>query len=191
MSGDGSNVTLLLQRWGSGDDSALAELMPLVYNQLHSLARGYLSGERPNHTLQSTALVHEAFLKLSLSQTEPRDRGHFLAIASRAMRQILIDHARGKRRQKRGQTPLQITLDDAIIVSPNIDESILDLDHALTLLAARDERKAHIVEMIYFGGLTHEETAAALNIAPVTLHRELTLAKAWLARKLKGKILTP
>jgi RNA polymerase sigma factor (TIGR02999 family) len=160
--------------------------MPIVYGQLHSLARGYLLGERPGHTLQSTALVNEVYLKLAGGHAEPRDRGHFMAIAARAMRQILIDHARGKQRQKRGATPLAVTLDEAVALSPHLDESILDLDQALTQLAARDARKAQIVEMIYFGGLSHQETAAALEIAPVTLHRELTLAKAWLARRLKG-----
>lgn len=160
--------------------------MPIVYGQLHALARSYLTGERPGHTLQSTALVNEVFLKLAGGQAEPRDRGHFMAIAARAMRQILIDHARGKRRQKRGSMPLAVTLDEAVALSPHLDESILDLDQALTQLAARDARKAQIVEMIYFAGLSHQETAAALEIAPVTLHRELTLAKAWLARRLKG-----
>jgi len=160
--------------------------MPIVYGELHALARGYLTGERAGHTLQSTALVNEVYLKLAGGQAEPRDRGHFLAIAARAMRQILIDHARGKQRQKRGAAPVAVTLDEAVALSPQLDESVLDLDQALTQLAARDERKARIVEMIYFGGLSHQETAAALEIAPVTLHRELTLAKAWLARKLKG-----
>jgi RNA polymerase sigma-70 factor, ECF subfamily len=184
--GDGADVTQLLRRWSSGDESAMDELMPLVYDHLRRQAGKYLSAERPGHTLQATALVNEAFLKLVTGNFEPRDRGHFLALASRAMRQILVDHARARQRQKRGSGGQQVTLDDALAISAMPPEGLLDLDEALTSLAGRDSRKATIVEMLYFGGLTYEEASSALDIAPVTLHRELTLAKAWLARKLKG-----
>jgi RNA polymerase sigma-70 factor (ECF subfamily) len=180
------DVTGLLQRWGSGDESVLGELVGLIYSQLHHLASGYLAAERSSHTLQSTALVNEAFLKLVLSKVSPKDRGHFFALASRAMRQILVDHARSRQRHKRGGGVLRITLNEATLVSPQFEPSLIDLDEALTKLALRDERKSKIVEMLYFGGMTYEEASMALEIAPVTLHRELSLAKAWLARQLRA-----
>ncbi len=184
MSGSEPDVTNILRRSRAGEARAMDQLMPLVYDQLRRLAASYLSGERPGHTLQATGLVNEAFLKLAGSDVHPLDRNHFLALACRAMRQILVDHARSKQRQKRGSGNLQVTLDEGILISSEPQPGFLDLDEALTQLGHRDERKAKIVEMLYFGGLTYAEAAMALDIAPVTLHRELTIAKAWLGKKL-------
>jgi RNA polymerase sigma-70 factor (ECF subfamily) len=186
VNGDTQALTLLLHRSSEGDKAALAELMPLVYEHLRRQAHGYLAGERDGHTLQSTDLVHEAFLKLFVKGGTPRDRSHFLALAARAMRQILVDHARGKRRQKRGGGAAQVTLNEAVLVSAEPHEALLDLDKSLERLAGKDERKARVVELLYFGGLTYEETCLALDISATTLHREFSLAKAWLARDLQG-----
>jgi RNA polymerase sigma factor (TIGR02999 family) len=160
--------------------------MPLVYDHLRGLAHRYLASERQGHTLQSTALVHEAFLKLISGSVSPKDRGHFLALAARAMRQILVDHARTKHRDKRGGGAVHLTLNEAVMVGGEPPAELLDLEEALNRLAARDERKAKIVELIHFGGLTYEETCLVLGISPSTLHREFSLAKAWLVRELKG-----
>jgi RNA polymerase sigma factor (TIGR02999 family) len=152
------------------------------------LAHRYLSSERQGHTLQSTALVHEAFLKLISGSVSPKDRGHFLALAARAMRQILVDHARTKHRDKRGGGAVHVTLNEAVMVSGEPSADLLDLEDALNRLAARDERKAKIVELIHFGGLTYDETCEVLEISASTLHREFSLAKAWLVRDLKGTV---
>jgi RNA polymerase sigma factor (TIGR02999 family) len=186
MGGVETSVTALLRKWTAGDATALDQLMPLVYDHLRGLAHRYLASERQGHTLQSTALVHEAFLKLISGNVSPKDRGHFLALAARAMRQILVDHARSKHRDKRGGGAVHLTLNEAVMVSGEPPAELLDLDDALNRLAARDERKAKIVELIHFGGLNYEETCLVLGISPSTLHREFSLAKAWLVRELKG-----
>ncbi|MCC6540571.1 MAG: sigma-70 family RNA polymerase sigma factor [Bryobacterales bacterium] len=186
MSGTTEAIALLLRRSSSGDATALEELMPLVYDHLRRQAHNYLAGERKGHTLHSTDLVHEAFLKLFANGATAQDRSHFLALAARAMRQILVDHARGKRRQKRGGGAAQVTLHEGVLVSAEPDAALLDLDEALERLAAQDERKARVVELLHFGGLTYDETCLALGISATTLHREFSLAKAWLARDLKG-----
>lgn len=186
MGGVETSVTALLRQWTAGDAGALDQLMPLVYDHLRGLAHRYLSAERQGHTLQSTALVHEAFLKLVSGNVSPKDRGHFLALAARAMRQILVDHARTKHRDKRGGGAVHVTLNEAVMVSGEPSADLLDLEDSLNRLAARDERKAKIVEMIHFGGLTYDETCEVLEISPSTLHREFSLAKAWLVRDLKG-----
>ncbi len=177
-------VTSLLQQWSDGDKEALDQLMPLVYDQLRKLAKGYLRGERSDHTLRATALVHEAYLKLVQADVPWQSRVHFYAVAAQVLRRILIDHAKAHNREKRGSGAEKISLDDAILIGPQAPANILELDDALRRLTAQDERKGKIVEMLFFGGLTYDETAAALDISPATVHRELTMAKAWLHREL-------
>jgi RNA polymerase sigma factor (TIGR02999 family) len=176
-------VTQLLREWSGGNKDALDQLMPLVYNQLRKLAARCLAAEAPEHTLRATALVHEAYLRLVDSEVSFNDRVHFFAVAARLLRRILVDHARAQSRQKRGGGAERLTLDEAVIVGPVLPQ-LADLDEALQRLAAHDKRKSEIVELLFFGGLTYDETAAALQISPATVHRELTMAKAWLYREL-------
>ncbi len=170
-------MTRLLQQWGHGDKEALDQLMPLVYDQLRSLAGRCMAGG-PENTLRATALVNEAYVRLVHSDLTFNDRVHFFAVAARLLRHILVDHARGLNRQKRGAGAEKLTLDEAVIVSPQTPASILDLDEALSRLAALDKRKAEVIELLFFGGLTYDEVAAALKISPATVHRELRMAKA-------------
>jgi RNA polymerase sigma factor (TIGR02999 family) len=178
-------VTRLLQAWRGGDQAALNGLMPIVYDQLRLIAGNYFKSEAPGHTLQATAVVHEAFLRLAGSDVEWRDRAHFLAIAASTMRRILVDHARSNRRDRRGGGAVAFSLEEAIVVSSEPDDQVVRLDDALTALAALDERKARILEFMYFGGLTYAETAEALAISEATVHRELKMAKAWLRHELR------
>jgi len=159
--------------------------MPIVYDQLRSIAGSYFKAENPGHTLQATAVVHEAFLRLAGSGVEWQDRVHFLAIAARTMRRILVDHARNRRRARRGGGEVPFSLDEALVVAAEPDDRVVDLDRALTDLAVFDARKAGILEMLYFGGLTYAETAGALDISEATVHRELKLARAWLRHELR------
>ncbi|HTX37817.1 MAG TPA: sigma-70 family RNA polymerase sigma factor [Bryobacteraceae bacterium] len=176
-------VTKLLQQWSGGSKEALDQLMPLVYDQLRKLASRCLASERPGHTLRATALVNEAYLRLVDSDLDVNNRVHFFAIAARLLRQILVDHARTQNRQKRGGGALNLTLDEAILVAPG-ESGLVELDDALQRLAAVDRRKSEVVELLYFGGLTYDETATALGISPATVHRELRMAKAWLFTEL-------
>jgi RNA polymerase sigma factor (TIGR02999 family) len=160
------------------------DLIPLVYNQLHSLAGRCLMAERPGHTLRATALVHEAYLRLVGSDTDWQNRMQFYAVAARTLRRILVDHARSRTRQKRGSGAQQVALDECVVVGEESSLDLIDLDIALSKLAEIDGRKGQIIELLFFGGLTTEECAAALNISPATLHRDLKLAKAWLYRAL-------
>lgn len=174
--------------WSRGNEAALAELAPLVYRDLHQRARNYLRHERPDHTLQPTALIHEAYLRLVRdSPPEWNGRAHFYAVASRVMRQILVDHSRKHRAGKRGSGVKDVNLDEALIPAQAQSEELLALDEALVKLAAFDERKARIVEMRYFGGCTVEETAAALGVAGITVMREMRLAEAWLRQAMTGE----
>ena len=175
-----------MREWGGGNKQALDLLMPLVYDQLRKLASRCLALERPGHTLRATALVNEAYLRLVESNASYNDRVHFYAVAARLLRHILVDHARAQNRQKRGGGAERLTLDEAVLVGGDQPE-LLELDEALNRLAARDKRKSDIVELLFFGGLTYDETAAALGISSATVHRELTMAKAWLYRELAGK----
>jgi RNA polymerase sigma-70 factor, ECF subfamily len=184
MSPQPQPVTQLLRRWSSGHKEALDELMPLVYEQLHKLASHCLRGERPDHTLRATALVHEAYVRLVDADIDWQDRVHFYAVAARLLRRILVDHARTQNREKRGGGADKISLDEAVLIGPSGPPGIVELDDAIESLASHDVRKSEIVELLYFGGLTYDETAAALKISPATVHRELTLAKAWLRREL-------
>jgi len=176
----------LLLAWRGGDEAALEQLVPLVHQELHRIARGCMRGERAGHSLQATALVNEAYLRLiGAQQVDWQNRVHFLAVSARLMRRILVDFARAKNYQKRGGGAQAVTLDEAlVVVEPGRD--LIAIDEALDALAKMDERKAKVVEMRFFGGLTVEETAAALGVSPDTVMRDWRLAKAWLMRELKG-----
>ena len=184
MSPDRQDVTILLQQWRGGDHEALDQLMPIVYDELRRLAARCLQSERPGHTLRATALVHEAYLRLMDADIGWQDRAHFYAVSARVVRRILVEYARTHSRQKRGGGEEPIPLDEAVLVGPEAASTVLDLDEALQRLAALDERKSEIIQLLFFGGLTYDETAAALDISPATVHRELKLAKAWLHREL-------
>ena len=185
MSADSENVTRLLQDWGKGDQQALEELLPLIYNELRRLAHNFLYRERPQHTLQTTALVHEAYLKL-IDQRDARwqNRSHFFAIAAQAMRRILIDSARRHAAMKRGGPAEKLSLDEAGSVSVEPNANLLALDEALNDLAEIDPQQSRIVELRYFGGLTIEETAEVMNTSPATIKREWAMARAWLHQAL-------
>jgi len=174
-------VTGLLQQWSQGDDSALAELTPLVYEELRRLAHHYVGRQRRDHTLQTTALVNEAYLRLA-DQTNPnwQSRAHFFAVAARAMRQILVNYAKSNRAQKRGGGGARIELDEAAILSPEQSKEIVDLHEALERLATLNSRKARVVELKYFGGLNHDEIAEVMKISTVTVRRDWVFAKTWL-----------
>jgi RNA polymerase sigma factor (TIGR02999 family) len=178
-------VTQLLVDWGNGNHAALDQLMPLVYTELRQLAHRYMRRERPGHTMQTTALIHEAYLRL-VDQTQVRwqHQAHFFGIAARIMRQILIEHARSHTRAKRGGGAGTIALDEAAIVSQARATELLALDDALERLAAIDPRKSRVVELRFFGGLSVEEAAIVLNVAPNTVLRDWRLAKAWLHREI-------
>src|SRR6266513_2784009 len=178
-------VTELLAHWSHGDDAALAELTPLVYEELRRLDHRHMGGERRDHTLQTTALVNEAYLRMA-GQTSPRwqNRAHFFAVAARAMRQILVNYAKSQRSQKRGGGALKLELDEAAIVSPEESKEIIDLHEALERLATLDSRKGRVVELKYFGGLNHDEIAEVLKVSTVTVRRDWVFAKAWLYAEL-------
>ncbi|MEO1087554.1 MAG: sigma-70 family RNA polymerase sigma factor [Acidobacteriota bacterium] len=180
-------VTALLLAWGEGDESALKSLYPLVHGELKRLARGRLRGERPGHTLQTTALVHEAFLRLvGQGKGGWESRGHFFAIAAKMMRRVLVDHARRRGNRKRGGDLVHVTLEDATDVpTGGTAEEVLRIHNALSDLAAVDPRKASMVELRYFGGLDIAETAHCLGVSPGTVMRDWTLTKAWLKRYLR------
>jgi RNA polymerase sigma factor (TIGR02999 family) len=181
---DRESVTRLLREWNSGNKTALDELMPVVYDQLHRLASNCLRSERPDHTLRATALVNEAYLRLVNVDVEWQDRVHFFALAARMLRRILVDHAKTNRRDKRGGGAEKVELDEAVMIGPQAGSGIIELDLALQRLAEEDPRKSEIIELLCFGGLTYDETAVALKISPATVHRELKIAKAFLHREL-------
>src|SRR5215813_8880436 len=180
-------VTELLEQWSHGDDAALAELTPLVYEELRRLAHNYMGGQRPNHTLQTTALVNEVYLRLA-DQTNPRwqNRAHFFAVAARAMRQILVSYARSQQAQKRGGGSFKVDLDEVALVSPEQSKEIVELHEALERLSALDSRKAQIVELKYFGGLNYDEIAEVLKISRITVRRDWEFAKVWLYTELRS-----
>jgi RNA polymerase sigma factor (TIGR02999 family) len=179
------NVTQLLARWQEGDQDALASLIPLVYEELRQIARRQLSRERPEHTLQCTALVHEAYVRLVKQEQVPaKNRAHFIAIASRLMRQILVDHARSQAAAKRGPKQ-KVELDTGLASAPVRTIDVVELNDALLDLAHIDEQQSHIVELRFFGGLTTEETAEVLGISPATVKRDWNVAKSWLTRQMK------
>jgi RNA polymerase sigma-70 factor (ECF subfamily) len=176
-------VTQLLLSWNTGNEKALDELIPLVYGELRRIARQYMGRERPNHTLQTSALINEAYLRLVDHQkVKWQDRAHFFAVAAQIMRNILIDHARRYQSAKRGVGAQQLTLDESVIANRQRASELVALDDALTSLAAFDSRKSQIVELQFFGGLTIEEIAEVVKISPATVKRELQAAKLWLHR---------
>ena len=180
-------VTELLTRWSNGDDAALTELTPLVYEELRRVAHRQMGAERADHTLQTTALVNEAYLRLA-DQTNPRwqNRAHFFAVAARAMRRILVSYARSQRAEKRGGGAIKMELDEAALVSPEESNEIIDLHEALEQLSALDSRKAQIVELKYFGGLNYDEIAEVLKISRITVRRDWEFAKVWLYTELRS-----
>jgi RNA polymerase sigma factor (TIGR02999 family) len=181
-------VTALLARWRAGDTKALESLIPLVYEELRSLAQHYLRRERPDHTLRSTALVHEAYMRLAGHEPPTlHNRSHFFGIAARLMREILVEHARAQQAAKRGGGAFTLTLDEALRVPDRTDVDVLLLDDALKELARLDERQSRIVELRYFTGLSIDETAEVMGISAATVSREWTTARAWLHREISGR----
>jgi RNA polymerase sigma factor (TIGR02999 family) len=185
--GSPSDITLLLDEWRNGRDDAFDELFAAAYGELRSLAASYMRRERPDHTLQTTALVNEAYVKLvGLENARPESRLHFFAVAAKIMRQILVDHARARGNEKRGGKAARVALDDAVAATPAPALDLLALDEALDRLAAFDERKGRVVELRFFGGMTIEETAEILGVSFNTAVRDWELARAWLYRELEG-----
>jgi RNA polymerase sigma factor (TIGR02999 family) len=181
------DVTRLLQAWSDGDEEALNKLTPLVYEQLHSAASRYMAGERPGHTLQTTALIHETYLRLvDVRKVKWQNRAHFLALCAQLMRRILIDFARSRASQKRRGAFPHLDLDGALCVASEPDLDLVGLDDALNRLARVDERQSKVVELRFFGGLNIKETAEVMKISPDTVMRDWKLAKVWLFRELHG-----
>jgi len=180
MRPDSQLVTLLLHQWKNGNEEALDQLMPLVYDELRRLAGRCLSAERPEHTLRATELVHETYMRLVGAEIDWQDRAHFYAVAARVIRRILVDHANSRNCWKRGGHVERVPLDESVVIGAEAPEIIVSLDEALRRLAVVDSRKSDIVQCLYFGGMTLQETAAALNISAATVDRELRMAKAWL-----------
>lgn len=179
------NITQLLQQWSDGDERALDRLTPLVYDELRQQAARYLRRERRAHTMQTTALINEAYLRLiDAREVRWQGRAHFFGIAANLMRRILVDHARRRDAEKRGGSQIRLTLDQTIAPAAQPDVDVLAIDEALTRLAAVDEQQAQIVELRFFSGLSVEETAAALGISPRTVKRDWSVARAWLRREI-------
>jgi RNA polymerase sigma factor (TIGR02999 family) len=186
MASAGSHdITRLLQAWGEGDDRARDELLPLVYNELRRVAARYMRGERAGASIQATALVNEAYLRLvDISGVRWQDRAHFFAMAAQMMRRILVDAARARTAEKRGGAACRVTLDEALIPGHGTDRELVALDDALTALNEFDPRKAKVIELRFFAGLSVGETAEVLQVSPQTVLRDWNLAKAWLAREI-------
>ena len=181
-------VTELLLDWSNGNQSALDRLMPLVDQELHRLAQHYMRQENPGHTLQTTALVNEAYLRLvDQNRMHWKNRTHFFALSAQLMRRILVDHARKRKYAKRGGNAPKVSLDEAMAVSPERGADLIALDDALERLAAIDPRKSKVVELRFFGGLSVEETAAALGVSEMTVNRDWKMAKAWLYESLNNE----
>jgi len=182
-----SEVTGLLLAWGQGDEEALQKLIPLVYEQLHVAASRYIANERPGHTLQTTALIHETYLRLvNIRKVKWQNRAQFHALCARLMRRILIDFARSRGYQKRGGGAPHVKFDEALLVTARPDANLAALDDALNRLALVDERKSRVVELRFFGGLDVKETAEVLKVSPDTVMRDWKMAKVWLLRDLRG-----
>lgn len=180
-------VTALLVAWRSGDKNSYDRLFELVHGELHRLARRYMAGERPEHMLQPTALVNEAYLRLiEISQVSWQDRAHFLAMAARVMRRILVENARARHYQKRGGGAEAIPINEDVLAFPQSDRELIALDDALSALAAMDERKSRVVELRFFGGLNIDETATVIGVSAETIQRDWRLARTWLLREITG-----
>ena len=181
-------ITRLLVAWGDGDESALADLTPLVYEELHRLAHHYMNGERADHTLQTTALVNEAYVRLiDWKNVRWRNRTHFFAVSAELMRRILVDFARARGYQKRGGGARAVELDEATVMASDQDTDVVALDEALNSLAEMDARQSRVVELRFFGGLSVEEAAEVLMVSPATVRRDWSLARAWLRRELVNR----
>jgi len=182
-----TRVTGLLLKWGRGDEAALERLIPLVHRELHQIARRCMAGEGRGHSLQATALVNEAYLRLvDAKNVAWHDRVHFLSVAARVMRRILVDHARASGARKRGGGAAKVTFDEALAVSKEPRQDFVALDDALEALSRFDERKSRVVELRFFGGLTVEETASVIDVSPETVMRDWQLAKVWLRREMRA-----
>ena len=182
----GQDVTQLLTQWTDGDPRALDRLLPLVYNELRRLARSYLQHERSEHTLQSTALVHEAYLRLVNQNVSWQNRAHFFGIAAQMMRRVLVDHARGRNAFKRGDGVCRVTLDEEMMGAEERNVDVIALDEALTRLAKFDLQQSRIVELRFFAGLSIEDTSEVLKISPATVKRDWVMAKGWLHREMQA-----
>jgi RNA polymerase sigma factor (TIGR02999 family) len=181
-----ANFTQLLTEWRSGQPEALDRLTPLVYDELRRLARSYMRGERGSHTLQATAVVHEAFMRLIQANVALQDRGHFFALASRLMRRVLVDHAKSRSRMKRNSGSRDLLAEDTGEMLPPVDFDVVALDDALEGLQQMEPRLAQVIELHYFGGLTYDQIAAALGTSAATVHRDIRLARAWLLHEIGG-----
>jgi RNA polymerase sigma factor (TIGR02999 family) len=181
-----ANFTQLLTEWRSGHPQALDRLTPLIYDELRRLARGYMRAERGSHTLQATAVVHEAFLRLIQANVDLQDRGHFFALASRLMRRVLVDHAKSRSRLKRNAGIRDLSVENSEQVAPSIEVDVIALDDALESLLQLEPRLAQVIELHYFGGMTYDEIAAAMGASAATVHRDIRLAKAWLLSEISG-----
>jgi RNA polymerase sigma factor (TIGR02999 family) len=181
-----ANFTQLLTEWRSGQPQALERLTPLVYDELRRLARGYMRAERGSHTLQATAVVHEAFLRLIQANVALQDRGHFFALASRLMRRVLVDHAKSRSRVKRNAAAREQTGESTEDAVPHIDVDVIALDEALESLQQLEPRLAQAIELHYFGGMTYDEIAGAMGASAATVHRDIRLARAWLLNEIRG-----
>jgi RNA polymerase sigma factor (TIGR02999 family) len=180
------SVTRLLLSWRQGDEAALEQLIPLVYHKLRRLARRYMAGQRPDHTLQATALINEAYVRLiDCQQVNWKDRAHFFGVSAQMMRRVLVEFARSGHYQKRGGGARKTSLDEGLIAFPQRGQDLLALDDALQTFASSFPRQSQVVELRFFGGLTVEETAEVLNVSPITVMRDWQFAKSWLARELK------
>jgi len=186
MTGPSHSVTQLLEEWGGGNRDALERLMPLVYDELRRQAKRYMRREAEGHVLQTTALVHEAYLRL-VDQRQPRwqNRAQFFGVAAQLMRRILVDHARGQQAAKRGRSAIHVPLDEELAAAREPDVDLLALDEALEKLAEKNDRLARLVELRYFGGLSVEETAEVMGVSRITVIRHWNMAKAWLTRELE------
>ena len=178
-------VTQLLMAWNDGDQSALERLIPLVHAELHRIARRYMRNERAGHTLQTSALINEAYMRLiDAQQVHWQNRAHFFGIAAQLMRRVLVDFARSRSYKKRGGGAFQVSLDETMVITKERGEDLVALDEALSALSELDERKGRVVEMRFFGGLSEKEIAEALTVSPETVRRDWRLAKSWLRRRL-------
>lgn len=189
MPKDPENITDLLVSYGRGDKESLDKLMPVVYDELRRQAARYLRREQVGHTLQTTALIHEAYVRLvDQRNVQWQNRAHFFGIAAQMMRRILVDHARTKKRAKRGGSNIKVSLADATVAAKGQDLDVVALDEALNRLAKIDEQQSRVVELRFFSGLTVEETAEVMGISPATVKRDWSMAKAWLHRELSGDV---
>ena len=183
---DGKPITQILRRWQGGDLDAVNDVVPLLYDELLAIARRQLRRERPGHTLQTTALVHEAWVRLAGTEVPANDRAHFLALAAGSMRRVLVDHARRKKADKRGGGAARVDLEDALAISPEPSIDLVELNDALDRLAGVDPRKARIVELHYFGGLEQTDIATVMEVSLSTVEKDLRLARAWFRQQLSS-----